>query len=99
VSFYIDTNLKFLLADLYVSKEVSISGIVNGAEKNDMGEVKKEYLNYMKKDRLYELGLVMLLDGKLTDWDWKWASDNGHLCNKDFEWYKEDLEKHNIKRT
>lgn len=95
MAFYIDSSLKFLIADLEVYRDESVGEILVGYDEKNDEKVQSGFKNYRKYDRLISLGLEMLIDGQLEEWDWKYAADYGWLCEMDFEedWCKKDLEK------
>ena len=94
MGYLIDSGLKMTLEmSIEIDMEEEVDAIVISAECGDMDGVKKHYEEYQKMNRLRTLGYEMLIDGGLKEWDWQWAADNGHLCDMDWIWFKEDLDK------
>ena len=92
-----DTWLMFQIHDTEISRDEALGGILVAHDKGDEAMLKKEVDEYWKMDRAVQLGYEMLLVGELSEWDWVWAAKNGHLCQKDFEWFAEDLAKSGVK--
>jgi len=91
----IDSDLKM---DLFMGLSISLEEYVSMiASAKSQKKRDKLYREYEKCQRLYNIGLKMLIDGNLTAWDWKFADDAGWLCNLDFEWFKIELKKKGIK--
>jgi hypothetical protein len=99
MGYLIDSGLKMTLGmaiELDVDDEVG--EIVMAAEKGDLDGVQYHYKEYQRMERLRNIGYEMLIDGGLKEWDWQWAADKGMLCDMDWEWFKEDLEKAKVSR-
>jgi len=97
MGYLLDTSLKVTIAMLFeVGVNDALEDMLLANDKGDKERFEKSYLEYTRQKRLVELGYEMMLDGKLKEWDLKWSAKNGHLCNMDFEWFKEMLEKEGI---
>ena len=94
----INNNLKFTIEDIELSQNEAIGGMLVGHDEKDDEKFQKAFHEYEKYDRLLQLGYEMLIDGKLDDWDWKWAVKLGYLCEMDFEWFELDLKKAEINK-
>jgi hypothetical protein len=57
-----------------------------------------DYEAYEKCRRLINLGLDQVINGKLTEWDWKYMAKHGWLCEHDFseQRFKKELEAEGI---
>ena len=60
-------------------------------------EMDKARDEYFKRDQLLDKAILHIENGK-HDWDWQWLADDGHLCDHDWIWFKEDLEKAGVSR-
>jgi hypothetical protein len=96
MSYLIDNSLKFLIQDLEIYDGEYVGGIMDGHDRNDNQKVKENFEDWEINRRMISLGYQMLIDGKLEEWDWKWAAKNGKLCDMDFEWFKREFEKEGI---
>lgn len=91
MSFLLDSGLKFLVADLQVSLDDNVGEILVGHENKDEKAIQKALEDYDKNCRLFNMGLQMIIDGNLKEWDWKWLAERGNLCERDWEWFGERL--------
>ena len=89
--FKCDTDLKFTLAMLDTERSNAVGGILVGHNNKNDDEVNKAFEEYNKFDRLMGLGLKLLVDVGLKEFDWKYAAAHGWLCEKDFEWFNDEL--------
>lgn len=74
----------------------AVGGMLAGFDKKDDKEIEKCMEEYSKNERVVRLGMQMMLDGKLQEWDWQYAESRGWLCEKDFEWFKAELDAEGI---
>jgi hypothetical protein len=94
----IDNDLKLVLADLELCLDETVGGILVGHETNDEDKVDESFGQYSRTRRMLDLGYKMLIDGKLEKWDWQLAADKGWLCDMDWGWFKDDLEKAGVNK-
>lgn len=92
-----DSILEIQVWDLEIYRGEAVGGMVLAHEKRDDIEFEKCLEDYKKMDELCKIGYDMMKGG-LTEWNWKWVADNGHLCDMDWIWFKEDLEKAGVNK-
>lgn len=81
ISLFLDLEL-----DIVISETV-----YDIAHEENNEERLKKYKEYEKYDRLFKIGQNQIKCG-LKNWDWKYLAEGGHLCERDFEWFKEEIE-------
>lgn len=89
--------MEFIVHDLDIYVDEAVGEILVAHKNNDEAAINKALESYHRSRRLVSLGWEMVMEG-LKEWDWKWAADSGNLCDKDWEWFKEDLEKAKINK-
>ena len=94
----INNDLKWVLSDLWISLDEAVRGILVGHETKNEDKVDESFRQYSRAGRMLDLGYKMLTDGKLDKWDWQRAADEGWLCDMDWVWFKDDLEKAGVNK-
>ena len=67
-----------------------LDDIVAGIESHQ-----NDWDDYYKQKRLIQIYLECIAE-KCERLEWRWLFDEGHLCEKDFEWFAEPLAKHEL---
>jgi len=99
MGYVIDSILKIQVGmSIELDVDDEVTQIVMAAERDDKDGVIEHYNKYKKAKRLRDIGYEMMIDGKLEEWNWQWAADGGHLCDMDWEWFKEELENAKVSR-
>jgi len=61
----------------------------------ELSEGKGDFDEYTRVHQLVKLYLTCAA-GKRRDLDWQWLYDEGKLCEKDFEWFPEQMKEHSL---
>jgi hypothetical protein len=94
-----DSNwLFFIVSDLRIYEEEAVYALIDAHVKGDQIEIDKATDYYQMRNQLVSKALEHIECGKKDKFDWKWLADEGKLCDKDWEWFKEDLEKAGVSR-
>jgi len=99
MGYLLDNELKMTISMcLEMNLDDEVGEMLMAHERGDDDGVKEHYQKYLEANRLVDLGYEMLIDGKLEKWDWQWLADGGHLCDMDWVWFKDWLEKDGVSR-
>ena len=94
--FKCDTDLKFMLALLDTERNTAVGNILAGHKNKDEKAIEAAFEEYTKLDRLIDLGLKLLVDANLKEFNWKYLACHGWPCIKDFEWFKKELDSEGV---
>jgi len=89
--------LEFVVHDIDICVDEAVGEILEAHKKNDEEAINKAVEDYHKSRRMVYLGQEMLMCG-LKEWSWQWAADEGQLCERDWEWFAEDLKKAGVNK-
>lgn len=76
----------------------AVGGILVAHDKKDEKGIKDALVEYERIDKLIDHGMIQLEAGQ-KDWSWKWLADTGNLCDRDWVWFKDDLEKAGVSKA
>lgn len=89
--------LRFMVDDLHISLDDAFYGALDAQKEGNEKGVKELTLEYEKTREMIRMGTQMI-EAELDDWDWKWLAEGGHLCQMDWVWFGDTLEKAGISK-